>query len=258
MQWRWAQMRALNSSAARRLISSADMRLLVTRPEPDATRTADALRARGHEVLVAPLLVTQTIAADFAGPYDGVLMTSANAARAIAAHPRARELTGLSCFTVGARTAEAARDAGFAHVHSADGALADLVELIASRTQRDSRLLYAAGEDRAGDPAADLATRGIGVDTVVVYRAVAAEKLPPHLVQALRENALDAVLHYSRRSTTTLVALTGNAGLLKELIALSHCCLSDEVAAPLRAVGAGRITVAARPDEASLFALIQK
>ena len=44
------------------------MRLLVTRPEPDAARTAEALRARGHEVLVAPLLRVETIAADFGGP----------------------------------------------------------------------------------------------------------------------------------------------------------------------------------------------
>src|SRR6476619_3033205 len=88
MRKRSARMRAPNSSAARRLISLPDMRLLLTRPEPDATRTAEALRARGHEVLVAPLLATLTIAAEFAGPYDGVLITSANAARSLAAPPR--------------------------------------------------------------------------------------------------------------------------------------------------------------------------
>ena len=32
------------------------LRLLVTRPEPDATRTADELRAKGHDVMVAPML----------------------------------------------------------------------------------------------------------------------------------------------------------------------------------------------------------
>src|SRR4051812_25250109 len=102
------------------------MRLLVTRPEPDATRTAQVLRAQGHEVLVAPLLSTQTIEAEFAGPYAAVLMTSANAARALSEHPRAAELSELPAFTVGARSAEAARAAGFAEVVSADGALADL------------------------------------------------------------------------------------------------------------------------------------
>ena len=33
------------------------MRLLVTRPEPDASHTVQALRTRGHNVLVAPLLL---------------------------------------------------------------------------------------------------------------------------------------------------------------------------------------------------------
>jgi uroporphyrinogen-III synthase len=32
------------------------MRLVVTRPQTDSERTAAALRARGHAVLVAPLL----------------------------------------------------------------------------------------------------------------------------------------------------------------------------------------------------------
>src|SRR2546421_7113413 len=108
------------------------MRLLVTRPEPDATHTAQALRQRGHEVLVAPLLSMQTIDADFAGPYGAVLMTSANAPRVLTAHPHAAELTCLSAFTVGARSAEAALAAGFGKVVSADGALPELVQLVAA------------------------------------------------------------------------------------------------------------------------------
>ena len=50
------------------------MRLLVTRPEPDATRTAETLRARGHDVLVAPLLATLTIAAEVAGDHFDVFV----------------------------------------------------------------------------------------------------------------------------------------------------------------------------------------
>jgi uroporphyrinogen-III synthase len=109
------------------------MRLLVTRPEPDAARTAEVLRAQGHTVLVAPLMRTETIAADFGGPFAAVLLTSANAARALAAHPRKAELLALPAFAVGARSAEAARDTGFTQVTSADGALGDLVRLIAPR-----------------------------------------------------------------------------------------------------------------------------
>jgi uroporphyrinogen-III synthase len=230
------------------------MRLLVTRPEPDASRTAEVLRARGHDVLVAPLLAMLTIAADSAGPYDGVLMTSVNAARSLTAHPRANELTRLPCFTVGNRTAEAARAAGFREVVSADGALDDLVKLVARRVASSGRLLYLAGEDRAGDLASDLARRGIRVDTAVVYQAVAAEKLPAHLTQALQQGGLDGALHYSRRSVATLLTHAG-ADALRTIV---HYCLSADVAAPLREAGATRIEVAARPDEASLLALIPK
>jgi uroporphyrinogen-III synthase len=249
-------MPALSSSAARQPISSPDMRLLVTRPEPDATRTAETLRARGHDVLVAPLLATLTIAAEFGGPYDGVLMTSANAARALTTHPRAGELTGLPCFTVGGRTAEATRAAGFADTVSADGALADLVDLVAAKVDRSARLLYLAGEDRAGDLAGDLARRGISVETVVIYSAVAAEKLPAHVTEALKHNSLDGALHYSRRSVATLLTHAGQGSAADAVTSLAHYCLSAEVAAPLREAGASRIAVAARPDEASLLALL--
>jgi uroporphyrinogen-III synthase len=231
------------------------MRLLVTRPEPDATHTAQTLRARGHDVLVAPLLQMQTIDVELSGPYAAVLMTSANAARALASHPLAAELAQLPAFTVGARSAEAARAAGFADVTSADGALADLVTLAASRFAGRS-LLYLAGEDRAGDLAGELAAHGITVETAVIYRAVAAERLPAELKQALSNGELDGALHYSRRSVTTLIELGRAAGVVNALLSLAHTCLSDEVAAPLRNAGARQISVAPRPDEAALIGLL--
>jgi uroporphyrinogen-III synthase len=232
------------------------MRLLVTRPEPDATRTAAALRARGHEVLVAPLLATQTIEAEFDERYDAVLMTSANAARAASRQSHFAQLRKLPVVTVGHRTAEIAQTAGFTQAGSPGGSLADLVAFVPTIFGAGSRLLYLAGEDRAGDLAAELGRHGVIVDTVVIYRAVAAEKLPPHLTQALQENALDAALHYSRRSVATLLTFAGQAGAVNTVTNLAHYCLSAEVATPLREAGANRIAVAARPDEASLLALI--
>ena len=211
-----------------------------------------ALRARGHEVLVAPLLRVETIDADFGGPFDAVLMTSANAARAVASHPRAAELTRLAVFTVGDRSAEAARAAGFARVESANGALADLVRLVASRCPRGARLIYLAGEDRAGDLGAELG-EGFVIETAVVYRAVAVEQLPAEIVRM----PLDGVLHYSRRSAATLLRLAERAGALGAILSLAHYCLSDDVAAPLREAGAERIAVAAAPTESALWALLK-
>lgn len=233
------------------------MRLLVTRPEPEAARTAEALRARGHEVLVAPLMRIEPVDAAFDGPWTAVVLTSARAVRAVGARLRDMEIMRLPAFTVGDRTAEAARAAGFGEVISADGALRELARAVAARCAgRGARLLYLAGDDRSGDLAGDLAAHGIAVNTVVVYRAVAADALFPDARQALSDGRIDAVLQYSRRSAATLVRLAEEAGVLNAVLSVAHYCLSADVAAPLRARGAERIQVAASPREAALIDLV--
>ena len=99
------------------------MRLLVTRPESDNERTAVALRAKGHDVMLAPMLHIEAIAdADLgAPPWAGVLLTSANGARALAAHVRRGKLLSLPVLAVGRASADVARTAGFADVVSAGG-----------------------------------------------------------------------------------------------------------------------------------------
>jgi len=79
------------------------VRLLVTRPEEGGSRSAEILRSRGHDVLLAPLLRIEAIAdVDLgASPFAAILLSSANAARAIAAHPRMRELMHLPVLAVG-------------------------------------------------------------------------------------------------------------------------------------------------------------
>jgi uroporphyrinogen-III synthase len=239
------------------------MRLLVTRPEPDGARTSAALRARGHDVLLAPMLsIESDPAVDLGpGPWGGVLITSANAARAIAAHPRRDELAGLRLFAVGRRSAEAAHAAGFADVASADGDVAALTRLVVPRDDKPQvrlPLLYLAGEDRAADLGGALETHGIATQTVVVYRAVVATSLPPDVKDALAANALDGVLHYSRRSADAFTALALAAVIdLKQLVT-KHYCLSTEVAEPLRQAGVAALEVAASPDEAALLALIDR
>src|SRR5262249_27696884 len=193
-------------------------RLLVPRPEPDSARTAEALRARGHAVTVAPVLrVEAHLDANLGGgPWAAVLITSANAARAVADHPRKETCLRVPVFCVGRHSAEAARAAGFAEVVSADGDADDLARLVAARMPArpaDRPFLWLAGEDRAGDLAGALAPHGIAVRTVVIYRAVAATALPAAVRDALGAGAIDGVLHYSRRSADAFEAIAMAAGI---------------------------------------------
>jgi uroporphyrinogen-III synthase len=231
------------------------VQLLVTRPEPDGARTAAALHARGHDVVLAPLLRMEPIACEIPDKaYGAVVMTSANAARAVAIHPGRDALMALPAFTVGGRSAQAARDAGFGDVRSADGDKADLVALIRAQYADRRSLLYLAGEERAGelDPAAVDAP----VEMVVIYRAVALERFPPEIAAALSNGALDGVLHFSRRAAEAYLACATHAGIRDRALALVHFCLSRQVTEPLAAAGAPVIRIASHPDEAAMLELI--
>jgi len=53
------------------------MRVVLTRPKEDSERTAEAVRAHGHEVLVAPLLRIEPVNAELRTNWGGVIITSA-------------------------------------------------------------------------------------------------------------------------------------------------------------------------------------
>jgi uroporphyrinogen-III synthase len=235
-----------------------NVRLLVTRPLPDAERTAAALRTNGHAVTIAPLLHIETLAdAELgAGPWAAILVTSANTARAIAGHKRIAELRALPVLAVGERSAAAMRSAGFTHLSSAEGAASDLTRSVAERLKHGEPLLYLAGADRSADIAADLAAQNFLVRTVVVYRAIQADVLPEAAAEALK-GGIGGVVHFSRRSAEAYVKVTRSAGLSEPAVKKpAHFCLSAQVAEPLVKAGAGDIRIAQEPTEPALLALI--
>jgi uroporphyrinogen-III synthase len=215
------------------------------------------LRARGHDVMVAPLLRIETLAdaALVGAPWTAILVTSANAA-VIARHARAVELRALPVLAVGCRSAQAMRAAGFGDVTPAGGDARALAAFAEKRLAPGASLLYLAGADRSGDLAAALSPRGFVVNTCVIYRAVAESALPPLAADALARG-LGGVLHFSRRSAQVYVEAARHAGLgAKALAGPAHFCLSAQVAEPLIEAAAADIRVAAAPTEESLLALI--
>jgi uroporphyrinogen-III synthase len=233
--------------------------VLVTRPQPDGEATATALRAKGFEVLRAPMLRFEPVAFhdDAEARYGAVIVTSANAIRAIEAHLAGRLLT-LPLFAVGERTAEAARHAGFRDVMVADGNAAALRDLIAASVRsktlkKASTLLYLAGADLAGDLAAELGERGFSVVTHTTYRMIPVLRLPQDASEAFAANRIEAVLHYSRRSARAFLDAARAAGVEISALAIPPCCISDAVASIVRDAGATQVLVARSPDENGLF-----
>ena len=233
------------------------MRILVTRPLPDGERTAAALRARGHDVLLVPLMQVRPMPAVVGGNWAAVIVTSANALRVLSAEQIA-SLLALPLYAVGERSAAVARELGFREVRTPNGDALALVRLIAERHANEAApYLYLAGQDRAADIETALAGHGIKVETVIVYRTMTTG-FPPELFNAIERGEIDAVLHFSRRSADNYAAGARAAGLIQQALAPRQLCLSSTVAEPLRAANAGNIAIATRPDEAALLELLQR
>ncbi|WP_298953260.1 uroporphyrinogen-III synthase [uncultured Methylobacterium sp.] len=228
------------------------LRVWVARPLPAGARSAARLAALGHVPLLAPVLaVAPGDAPPPPGPFDGLLLTSANAAGPLAA----ASLAGAApVYCVGARTAAAARAAGLGPVlREAGGDAAALAALVASDLSPGARLLHAAGRERKPEPAATLAAAGYRVAAWTAYAARPLPVLPEAVGDALRDGCLDAALHYSRRSAEVALGLAAAAGHGAALARLVHACLSADVAAPLVAAGVPSHVVAARPEEDALL-----
>ncbi|MPZ38885.1 MAG: uroporphyrinogen-III synthase [Rhizobiales bacterium] len=236
------------------------MRVLVTRPEPDNVRTAAKLLARGCEVMLAPLLRIAPLDADrvdLHGAWDALALTSVNAVRALAGHPRLASLLATPLYAVGSRTADAAFALGFDNVISADGDARDLVRVVKTHFRFGARVLYLAGEERSTDLAGELATSRIEVETKVVYRTAQLSQFPADARDALAAGQLDGVLHFSRRTAEAYVDCAAAAGISDRALAPVQYCLSRQVAEPLAAAGAGHLIVAKMPTEDALIGLVR-
>jgi uroporphyrinogen-III synthase len=241
------------------------MAVLVTRPHPDDEATAAALRARGFEVLRAPMLRFEPVPFhdDADARYGAVIVTSANALRAIAPYLAGSRILKLPLFAVGEHTAAAAREAGFGEVITAGGdagALRDLVlgALKSKQLKKASTLLYLAGADLARDLAGELGEKGFTVVTHTTYRMIPATSLPREICDAFVANQIEAVLHYSRRSARAFLDAARSGGVEISALALPQCCISATVAAVLRDAGATQVTAAAQTDENALFEALSR
>jgi uroporphyrinogen-III synthase len=241
------------------------MAVLVTRPHPDDETTASGLRARGYEVLQAPMLRFEPIAFsdDEDGQYGAVIVTSANAVRGLTPQLKDSKLLKLPLFAVGEHAAAAAQAAGFENVISATGDAARLRELVLAKAKtkelkKSHPLLYLAGADLARDLGGELGERGFTVVTRPTYRMAPMSSLPRETCDAFAGDRVEAVLHYSRRSARAFLEAARNAGVEISALAIPQCCISDAVAAVMRDAGAMQVMVAASPDENALFRALDR
>ena len=211
-------------------------RILVTRSEPGASETAQRLEALGYAPIVEPLFAIAPI--DVVLPaFDALAFTSANGVRRLAALSSRRD---APVFCVGARTAEAAREAGFASVSSADGDVIALCDLILKQLP-------------VGDLSGRLTRAGIAAQFVALFRAEPVTAPGPELARHLRgEPGFAAVLIHSPRAASILAGMIASAA---NPCPIAAAAISSAAAAPLAGL-ARRIAIASAPNEDAILSLL--
>lgn len=208
-------------------------RLLVLRPEPGASATAERARASGFDPVVVPLFEVEPVEwqAPDAAAFDGLLLTSANAVRR--AGEKLERLRGLKTYAVGGATAEEAREAGFDIAATGDAG----VERLLGSIEADLKLLHLCGEDRIEIPDARQT-----ITPLVVYRSRAVDT--PGLSTAKGSIAL---IHSPR-------AARQFADRVHDHSSISVAAISEAAA---KAAGDGwkQVAVADQPSDEALLAL---
>jgi uroporphyrinogen-III synthase len=233
-------------------------RVLVTRPEPGAARTASRLAALGFEPILLPLTRTRPLPVAMAGlPKDAaaIAATSANALRHAPAELIAA-LAHLPCHAVGERTAEAARAAGFLLVHEGPGEAEALAAHMAASLS-GMAVVYLCGRVRLSTFEQRLGGASVRVHTVETYDTAEIGYESAEIAARLDGHPVDTVLLYSVKAAQVIRAIVRRPDLAPLFGDAIFMCLSGRVAAALEPAGRQRIHVSGEPNEEALFDLLR-
>ena len=235
-------------------------KVLVTRPQPGAARTARRLAELGHRPVELPLTRTVALPVEAASLFltvDAVAVTSANALR----HSPTPLVAGLAdrpCFAVGERTAAEARERGFANVTAAKGDAESLAGLISARLRPGATVAFLTGKVRFSDFEVRAAAAGITVVVVETYDTQDIDYRPQQLAEIAGTEPIDAVLLYSANAAGCFSRLRWPEGFGDRMARAAYLCMSSRVADRLENPVKARILVAPEPSEAALLGLLER
>jgi uroporphyrinogen-III synthase len=228
-------------------------RVLITRPEPGATQTAARLSTLGFAPVVAPLLSVVDREVSLPAHVAAILLTSRNA---VAACPAA--WSDRPVFAVGAATAARAAEAGFSHVVSADGDAAELAQLVArTLCPAGGSLFLPIAQGQGLSLAASLRQQGFRVVRRVAYKAAGVPILPKAAASNLSQGNLAFAMFFSGETSRHFERLIRAAGLVEKLRVVEAVAISERAALALRTLPWRRISVAAKPNQDAMLALLK-
>lgn len=233
------------------------IRVLVTRPQPGADRTAARLAGIGYEPVVLPLTQTVALAHDLpeAKP-DLVVATSPQAFNHLSEGLRVA-LARVPVIVTGDGTATAARDAGLTDIKTAGGNVSSLIDVIGSSDLSDASVLYLAGRVRRPDLELYLQVKAAKLRLIEVYDTVSVSYSTDKLIEVALGGSFACVF---LTSVETVVALAEPACVefMQAIDNSTYICLSERIAEAVRYRFKNSISVAPEPTEVALLQCLMK
>jgi len=243
------------------------MRVVVTRPEKSGLKTAELLRARGHDPillpLTAPIYNAEAATAVLAKEPAYLAVTSAEAIRAFMnAGADLSASLQKQIFVVGQASALAARDAGFQTIITGESDGAALAHLIAEKTRNDASLrgaiCYLAGSPRDAGFEQTLNSLNVPFETAEIYQMRQIGWQPAQLKERLTDQPIDAVLFYSSEAVRIFFGLLKDEGLLPPLHKSRMICISTKVLSHIPEAFRSCAYASAEPNESQMFDLLER
>lgn len=206
----------------------------ITRPQEDAAAMAAELTSRGVKAFIVPMLRIELVEERAAllqqamqQKLQAICVTSKHAVHALAGQ---KQVHGIALYAVGEATAQAAKEAGFTKIFTADGTVASLLLQVVESCRPDAgAVLYARGQDITLDLALELKSHGLPATEATLYRAVLVDRFPQEYVQALKSGQVDEVLFFSPRSAANYCSIAVRDKLIREHHAITAICTSESV-----------------------------
>ncbi len=193
-----------------------------------------------------PVLVGPVVPDD----YDLLILTSPMATDFL---PDRAALRRLPILAVGAATAAAARQVGFADVQAAAGDARSLADVFAASPYK--RALYLSAQE----PACDLETRFPGrVHRRAIYRMVERTEVPDTVASAIESADRILIPIYSRRTGVAFAAAAARSGLMHALAARATAVGISRRTTTITAPPWRQVVIAEAPTEAAIVAAAQR
>jgi uroporphyrinogen-III synthase len=233
--------------------------VLLTRPLSLIEETESKLRSLGYDVLCEPLLDLLPLAESCPSVAASSVVITSQASFPFL-QSRKTEISpffSTTCYCVGKRTAQAARDFGFTSVTEGQGGALELINIIMEQ-EKPAPLLCPGAKNRDGGAFAELEKKGFSPIFWSLYEAKPRKAFSSNLLKALKKGALTQALFFSPRTGQTFTSLLQEEGLSGVCGGVCAVVISKATAREIEDLPWKRLDIADRPDMESMLECLTK